>query len=170
LHRQEFYQFAIIFARPPNFEGVLYRVPASGGQPVPVTEAYKTHDETNHIFPEFLPDGHHFLFLVNGRDDQGIHLGSLDSKEHHLILRETSVAEYAEPGYLLFGRNGELMAQPFDAKLLQTLGQPIRIADAVESASGGSYSFSVSRDGVLVYWTGRRFQPTQLVWYRRDCD
>ena len=31
----------IVFA--PNFEGVLYRVPASGGQPVPVTEAYKTH-------------------------------------------------------------------------------------------------------------------------------
>jgi serine/threonine protein kinase len=156
----------IVFA--PNFEGVLYRVPASGGQPVAITEPYKAHDETNHIFPEFLPDGHHFLFLVFGRDDQGIHLGSLDSKEHHLILRETSVAEYAEPGYLLFGRNGALMAQPFDAKLVQTLGQPIRIVDAVESASGGSYSFSVSRNGVLVYWTGRRFTPTQLVWYRRD--
>src|SRR6266852_3353859 len=99
----------IVFA--PNFEGVLYRVPASGGQPVAVTEAYTAHDESNHIWPEFLPDGHHFLFLVNGRDDQGIHLGSLDSKEHHLILRETLVAEYAEPGYLLFGRNGALMPQ-----------------------------------------------------------
>src|SRR5947207_3022010 len=156
----------IVFA--PNFEGVLYRVPASGGQPVAITEAYKAHDESNHIFPEFLPDGHHFLFVVSGKDDQGIHVGSLDSKEHHLILRETSVAASAEPGYLLFGRNAALMAHRFDGTLVQTLGQPIRIADAVESASGGSYSFSVSRNGVLVYWTGRRFQPTQLVWYRRD--
>src|SRR5689334_23960006 len=53
----------------------------------------------------------------------------------YTTLFRSSVAEYAEPGYLLFGRNGELMAQPFDAKLLQTLGQPIRIADAVESRS-----------------------------------
>src|SRR5229473_2537946 len=77
----------IVFA--PNFEGVLYRVPASGGQPIAVTEAYKGHDEANHIWPEFLPDGRHFLFLVLGRDDEGIHVGSLDSKEHRLVLRES---------------------------------------------------------------------------------
>ncbi len=156
----------IVFA--PNFEGVLYRVPASGGQPVAITEAYKAHDETNHIWPEFLPDGRHFLFLVYGRDDQGIHVGSLDSAEHHLVLREESTAVYVEPGYLLFGRNGVLMVQRFDAKRLRPSGEPIRIVDAVESASGGGYTFSVSRNGVLVYFTGRRYNPTQLVWYRRD--
>jgi eukaryotic-like serine/threonine-protein kinase len=156
----------IVFA--PNFEGVLYRVPASGGQPIAVTEAYKAYDETNHIWPEFLPDGRHFLFLVYGKDGEGIHVGSLDSKEHHLVLREESTALYVEPGYLLFGRNGVLMAQRFDAKRLQALREPIRIVDAVESASGGGYTFSVSRNGVLVYFTGRRYNPTQLVWYRRD--
>jgi serine/threonine protein kinase len=156
----------IVFA--PNFEGVLYRVPASGGQPIPVTEAYTAHNETNHLHPEFLPDGRHFLFLVAGRDDGGIHVGSLDSTEHHLVLHESSVAVYAEPGYLLFGRNGVLMAQRFDAKAIETLGEPIRIVGNVESVAGGGYSFSVSRNGVLVYWTGPRFNPTQLVWYRRD--
>jgi eukaryotic-like serine/threonine-protein kinase len=156
----------IVFA--PNFEGILYRVPASGGQPMPLTEAYKSHDESNHIWPQFLPDGRHFLFLVYGRDDLGIHLGSLDSKDHHLILRENSTATYVEPGYLLFGRNGVLMAQRFDAKRAQTSGDPIRIVDTVQAASGGGYAFSVSDNGVLVYWAGRRFNPTQLVWYRRD--
>ena len=156
----------IVFA--PNFEGVLYRVPAAGGKPVAVTEAYQTHDETNHVYPEFLPDGRHFLFLVFGRDDQGIHVGSLDSKEHHLILRESSSMAYVEPGYLLFGRNGALMAQRFDPKRIQILGEPIRIVDALEAASGFGYSFSVSADGVLVYWTGRRYSQTQLTWYRRD--
>jgi len=156
----------IVFA--PNFEGVLYRVAASGGQPVAITEAYKAYDETNHIWPEFLPDGRHFLFLVYGKGDEGIHVGSLDSKEHHLVLREESTALYVEPGYLLFGRNGVLMVQRFDAKRLRPSGEPIRIVDTVESASGGGYTFSVSRNGVLVYFTGRRYNPTQLVWYRRD--
>jgi len=156
----------IVFA--PNFEGVLYRVPASGGQPIAITEAYKANDETNHIWPEFLPDGRHFLFLVYGKGDEGIHVGSLDSKEHHLVLREESTALYVEPGYLLFGRNGVLMVQRFDAKRLEALGEPIRIVDTVESASGGGYTFSVSRNCVLVYFAGRRYKPTQLVWYRRD--
>ncbi len=156
----------IVFA--PNFEGVLYRVPASGGQPIAVTEAYKGHDEANHIWPEFLPDGRHFLFLVLGRDDEGIHVGSLDSKEHRLVLRESSSVAYVEPGYLLFGRNGVLMAQRFDAKRIQTFGDPARIVDALETASGYGYSFSVSSNGVLIYWTGRRFSATQLTWYRRD--
>jgi len=159
-------QGVIVFA--PNFEGVLYRVPASGGQPIAITEAYKANDETNHIWPEFLPDGRHFLFLVYGKGDEGIHVGSLDSKEHHLVLREESTALYVEPGYLLFGRNGVLMVQRFDAKRLEALGEPIRIVDTVESASGGGYTFSVSRNGVLVYFAGRRYKPTQLVWYRRD--
>jgi len=156
----------IVFA--PNFEGVLYRVSAAGGEPVPVTEAYPAHDEANHLYPEFLPDGRHFLFLVLGRDDQGIHLGSLDSKEHHLILRESSSMAYVEPGYLLFGRNGALMAQRFDAKRIQPVGEPFRIADALEAASGYGYSFSVSNNGVLVYWTGKRYSPAQLTWYGRD--
>ena len=85
-----------------------------------------------------------FFFL--GRDDQGIHLGSLDSKEHHLILRESSSMAYVEPAYLLFGRNGALMAQRFDAKRTQTLGEPIRIADSLEATSGFGYSFSVSNN------------------------
>ncbi len=121
----------------------MYRVPASGGQPIAVTEAYKGHDEANHIWPEFLPDGRHFLFLVLGRDDEGIHVGSLDSKEHRLVLRESSSVAYVEPGYLLFGRNGVLMAQRFDAKRIQTFGDPARIVDALETASGNGYSFSV---------------------------
>jgi eukaryotic-like serine/threonine-protein kinase len=156
----------IVFA--PNFEGVLYRVAASGGRPVAITEAYRAYDETNHIWPEFLPDGRHFLFLVYGKGDEGIHVGSLDSKEHHLVLREESTVLYVEPGYLLFGRNGVLMVQRFDAKRLRPSGEPLRIVDTVESASGGGYTFSVSHDGVLVYFTGRRYNLTQLVWYRRD--
>src|SRR5215471_15183554 len=53
---------------------------------------------------------------------------------------------YVEPAYLLFGRNGARMAQRFDAKRTQTLGEPIRIADSLEATSGFGYSFSVSNN------------------------
>jgi eukaryotic-like serine/threonine-protein kinase len=156
----------IVFA--PKFEGVLYRVAASGGKPTPVTEAYKTHEEGNHVWPQFLPDGRHFLFVVIARDDSGVHVGSLDSKEHHLILNAVSTLAYVEPGYLLFARNGVLMAQRFDAKQLRLLGEPVHVADGVEEIDPGAASFSASNNGVLVYWAGTPPSLTQLTWLRRD--
>jgi hypothetical protein len=147
----------IVFA--PNLNGILLRVPAENPEhelPGAATEAYQAHDEASHAYPEFLPDGRHFLFFVRGGDAQGIHLGSLDSTEHHLILSESSSMAYVEPGYLLFGRNGALMAQRFDAKRMQTLGEPTRIVDTLEAADRYGYSFSASNNGVLAYWTGKR--------------
>jgi len=83
-------------------------------------------------------------------------------------MRESSSVAYVEPGSLLFGRNGVLLAQRFDVKRIQTLGDPARIVDTLETASGHGYSFSVSSNGVLIYWTGKRFSAAQLTWYRRD--
>ena len=51
----------------------LYRVPAAGGEPTPVTE--ESSAATSSIWPQFLPDGRHFLFLSvvgPGSDDNGI--------------------------------------------------------------------------------------------------
>jgi hypothetical protein len=46
----------------------------------------------------------------------GVYLGSLDSSESTLVLPEIrSRVEYAPPGYLLYVREGNLMAQRFDA-------------------------------------------------------
>ena len=49
----------IVFA--PNGFGVLLRVMAAGGTPVPVTQLPS--GQGSHRFPQFLPDGRHFLFL-----------------------------------------------------------------------------------------------------------
>ena len=49
----------IVFA--PNGGGVLLRVMATGGTPVPVTQLPS--DQGSHRFPQFLPDGRHFLFF-----------------------------------------------------------------------------------------------------------
>src|SRR5262249_5177578 len=70
----------ILFAPTPS--AALWRVPASGGSPpVQVTQVDLDHFG-GHRFPQFLPDGRHFLFLAQGRaEEQGIFLGSLDSKD-----------------------------------------------------------------------------------------
>src|SRR5262249_39685524 len=43
--------------------GPIYRVPASGGTPVPITKLDTSAHETTHRWPRFLPDGRHFLFV-----------------------------------------------------------------------------------------------------------
>jgi Tol biopolymer transport system component len=120
----------IVFAPAP--EGPLYAVPAAGGETIQVTMLDAARHQTSHRFPYFLPDGEHFLFvaLPGGADGLEIFAGSLKSKTARKILTADSAAVYAEPGYLLFRREGKILAQPFDANRLETRGEAVAIADA----------------------------------------
>ena len=53
----------------PSATDVIYRVSSAGGAPVAVTELDAKNGETSHRYPAFLPDGVHFLFLVEGRPE-----------------------------------------------------------------------------------------------------
>src|SRR5262249_35232522 len=48
----------------PGTNGPLLRVPASGGTPAPATQLDDAYGETGHRFPQFLPDGRHFVFTA----------------------------------------------------------------------------------------------------------
>ena len=56
--------------------GIL-RVSSSGGTVTPVTELDTSRQEGSHRFPQFLPDGRHFLFMVrsNLADQAGAYQG-----------------------------------------------------------------------------------------------
>jgi hypothetical protein len=60
----------------PIANGPLLKVPATGGEPVAVTRLEA--GPTSHRFPQFLPDGRHFICFVQGGPGQGIYAGSLD--------------------------------------------------------------------------------------------
>src|SRR6185369_11275290 len=62
-----------------------------------------------------------------------------------------------------------LMAQPFDAARLKTLGDMFPIADQVtNSVNTGFGAFSVSGNGMLVYRSGGgAFSSRELVWMDR---
>ena len=149
----------------PSTTDVLYRVAAAGGSAVKATQFDASRGENSHRWPNFLPDGKHYLFFVRssqGTDVAGIYVGALDSKEHHLLLRTAFGAAYAEPGHLLSIREQSLVEQPFDADKLALTGDPVPIAEHVaENGATSGAMFSVSQNGVLAYQPG---QNTAVGW------
>ena len=74
--------------------------------------------ETSVGWPQFLPDGKHFIYLVTGEkpEDSVYWIASIDSTEKKKLAPAQTLVEYAPPGYLLFVRDRTLVAQPFDAE------------------------------------------------------
>ena len=155
-----------------TLEGIA-RVSASGGETSLVTTIDHSREENRHVWPQFLPDGRHFLYLAMGSDDEhnGIHVGSLDSSETRFVLEAEVFARYTAPGYLVFLREAMLMAQAFDASSFELTGEPHRIASGVGYNPGlGRTTFSVSDAGVLAYRVGGvGGQPdSELTWFDRQ--
>ena len=145
----------------------IYRVSAAGGTPVIAAKADPARKETTAAWPEFLPDGRHFLYMVTAEkaENNSYRIGSLDSTESKALASAQTLVTYAPPGYLLFVRDKTLVAQPFDAKALKTTGEPIPLAEQIGTNALGLARFSVSREGTLVYRTGE--SGDRLVWVDR---
>ena len=109
--------------------GEVYRVAAAGGTPQPVTHLDSSKNEGSHRWPQFLPDGRHFLFTARSglADHRSVYVGALDEEPRHEIFRLDSAARYVAPGYLLFLDGDTLLAQSFDSGRLVLSGQPTPI-------------------------------------------
>ena len=149
----------------------ISRISATGGVPTPVTSVDVTQGEKAHSLPQFLPDGRHFIYLsrgtVGGPINSWIVLASLDGSEHRQLIRATSQAVYADPGYLVFLQNGALMAQPFDAARLQLQAAPVPVTDVDHVGFNPNTPrgmFTVSETGRLAY---RLSAERQLGWFDR---
>jgi serine/threonine protein kinase len=146
----------------------IRRVPAAGGVPTEVVKA-----QSAALYPVFMPDGRHFLYLVIG-GTPGIYAASLDGGEPHRILADNSGFAFAPPapgsriGNLLFIRENNLMAQPIDAVSAQLAGEVFPVAEGVSASQRLYAPISVSGNGVLLYWNGGGGAGSfQLAWYDR---
>jgi Tol biopolymer transport system component len=158
----------IVFSRSAT-EG-LYRIPAAGGTPEALTTLDQSRNEYIHAWPHFLPDGRHFLYVAgtSPREKSAIFIGSLDSKPPRLLLGVESSAAYAPPGYLLYAREGTLVAQPFDADRLELTGEAVPVVRQIGFTQGNARAhFSVSETGTLLYRSDTAAADTQLVWFDR---
>jgi Tol biopolymer transport system component len=147
--------------------GIL-RVSSSGGMVTPVTELDTSRQEGSHRFPQFLPDGRHFLFMVRSSlaDQAGAYAGSLDGKTKKLLIHGNTTALYAPSGHVLFLDGDTLMGQAFDVERLELKGQAFVVEGGVGRSSTGSGSYSVSGTGTLAY-AGPLSAPGRLTWFDR---
>lgn len=156
----------------------LWRVSASGGAPVQVTVSDATRQETLHLSPEFVRGGQNFLYWIANRQParNGLFSGSLESppvKNRNFVLEGIRRAPIYAPGldnveYLLFEREGALMAQRFDSRKLQLTGEVLLVAPQVGLVGGGAtLAASVSNNGVLAYSSERTRPFVQFAWFDR---
>ncbi len=149
----------------------LMRVSVAGGEvkPVPLAPG-----ETGQIWPEFLPDGRHYLYLSTGKApyQSGIYAASLDSNDRTFLVATATNAAYLQSGKLLFTRGNALMAQPFDIESLKLSGEPDQVADHIESGATWSTrpiaTFAASPNGVLAWRHDNRSSPSSLLWFDRN--
>ncbi len=155
----------------------LFRVPASGGIPVQVTALDSARKEDTEFSPSFLPDERHFVYIRGSLDEakSALYLGSVDSKPEQQsskpLVTSNSQAVYAPPadpstGFLLFVREGTLLAQPFDNRRLEPRGQAATIAEHVtDNITGASFEpFSASANDVLLDARSSA-SARRLTWY-----
>ena len=156
----------------PTLFSPLFRVPASGGAPEPVTKLNESVIGRSHRWPQFLPDGNHFLFFAQaaGSEIGNIYAASLGGGEFKLLFRNVSAAVYTSPGYLLFVRQGTLMAQRFEASKLLLIGDAVPLAEHVAVNDGINRAiFAVSENGILTYQAGEdRVGIDRLLWFDRS--
>ena len=157
----------------------ISRVSASGGEMATVMRVDAARQETDFANPFFLPDGRHFLYNVfSGRKDvRGVYVGSLDGSLRRRLVGDHSNAVYAASGrtggFLLFGRDGALVAQAFDAGTLQLKGAafPVapRVGTCVDTTAGGAGRrlVTASDTGVLVFDPLPDRQSSHLTWVDR---
>ena len=121
-------------------ECFIFRVSSAGGVVTPVTKLDTSHQERAHQWPQFLPDGRHFLFQVRGglAEQRGIYVGSLDGTAKKLLMRSETSGVYALPGYLLYLEGDTLLGQEFDGEHLEVRGQPFTVAEQVGCSTGFS--------------------------------
>jgi hypothetical protein len=157
-----------------SLTGGLQRVAASGGKPMPLTEINRS-QEVTHAWPFFLSDGRRFLYFSEGAGGlpSTVYASSLEKPQERVRILDTDMgAVYAagaegRPDYLVYRRQGNLVAQHFDPDHLRVEGEATPLAEQVGYAVALELQAASSYNGVLVYGS----QPagtTRITWVGRD--
>jgi Tol biopolymer transport system component len=149
----------------------LSRISANGGTPVLITKVDNV-KYTSHRWPWFLPDGKHVLYVAVNHTaatspETGVFLASLDGTENRLLFHSLSNAIYSK-GYLLFVREGTMVAQAFDPSSGKLTGEAQTLKENVQLDSG-LWRSNVSADttGMLLYASGSTSGTQAMTWYDR---
>jgi dipeptidyl aminopeptidase/acylaminoacyl peptidase len=156
--------------------GAVASVAATGGAITPITKHNNTRGENANYWPTCLPGSKHFLYFARSTqpENNGVYFAGVDGKSEPVkVVSSLSSALYVpqssgQPGYLLWARDQDLLAQPFDAESGRTRGQAAKIASGVlVGESQRSLMADASRTGTLV-WATARIEQLQFEWFDRS--
>jgi serine/threonine-protein kinase len=144
----------IIFPR--QFTSVLYRIPATGGNPTEATHLDAARSETTHRWPQFLPGGKSMLFTGSSDNNffghSTVEAASLDAGVPKVLVENAYFGRYLPGGYLAYVSQGTVFVAPFDAQALKLTGTAIPVLQGVDSdISNGGAQLSISERGTVVY-------------------
>jgi Tol biopolymer transport system component len=137
-----------------NRDGPILQTPEGGGESKPALAVDKSRQETGQMWPQFLPDGRHFLYLSQFPGGPAIYLAELGSSQTRKLADADAQGVYAQ-GHLLFPRAQTLMAQPFDPSSGKVSGAAFQVVEKVGTMPLllGSL-FSTSEAGALAFRHG----------------
>jgi serine/threonine-protein kinase len=136
----------IVFA--PNWRGALMRVPATGGQPAPLTLPAGA----TYRWPDRLDD--HTILATRWRssaEDAAVVALSLSSGAERVIATPATFGRYTRNGYVVFLREGDLYSIAFNPSQHRPQGSPVRVIPTVMTGLTGAAQFAVSPAGSLLY-------------------
>ena len=154
----------------------LWRIPSTGGTPVPVTKLNR--GERTHRHPQVLPGSQAVLFTASAGvgpfDDADIDVVSLKTGERKTVehggFSPGYLATSNKFGHLVYVHQNTLFAAPFDPDQLTLAGAPRAILDDVNASNGGEFAFAgrpsgsgtfvylarkVTQAGAPIYWLDR---------------
>jgi Tol biopolymer transport system component len=140
----------ILFA---SVEGhAIMGVSTGSGMPTTLITPDQSRGEVRVNWPWFLPDGRRFLYLTRLGDGSGqLTLGER-GRASRAILSAVSNAQWVDPNYLVFARDGMLVGQRFELATARVVGELFSIAEPIDyNYSTGRAEFATSRTGNVAY-------------------
>ena len=151
--------------------GPLLRFDTTGvSDATPITE--KAEFESGHMWPDFLPDGEHFVYLADSGDLEShrIVLGSLDGKVSATLASggiARSNLRVDPTGWLLWVRGNQLISQRLDVEAQMLTGTPRLLADRVLPVGGHhAMAFTLADTNLIAFQQGSGY--SKLIWVDRN--
>ena len=145
----------------------LYSVRASGSEPTLVAALDQGARDIALSWPQFLPDGRHFLYQVVSLDAArtGAYVGDLDTHHSVRVLDTESPAMFAPPRHLLHVQHDMLVAEEFDSSTWELTGRATVLARDVSPPSLADGNVVSAAADLIAYRGAVRQQ--QLAWVDR---